>query len=425
MRVGLLLTWCVLVLVAAVEAQRAPSSSAAASRQAPKLPPLSMTCPVHPEIVESRPGSCPLCRRTLVPVRLDSAWMCPVHTAVVEPGAGTCRLCRRDLIRVTVSLTWSCRSDGREHLEPGLCDDRSPRIEKRTLRPHGNHNPKHGGQFFMAPDNWHHLEGVYPRDRTFRLYVYDDYARPLPPDQLRRLAARVVTEETFDAATRTTRELKAFPLRAARGGAYLEARVDAAAFPRELTAKVRLGDGAPEYRFDFTFSELTREPAPPPAAATSAAAVRPAPRAAAPAARPPEAAAASVPASENNSGEPPTGPDPSLVALPIPDTMEGMVAQLQTRTRQVGELIERGNFAAVYVPAFQAKDLAIALEPHTSHLSPPARDVAAPALERIVRTAWLLDAFGDVGNRQDLVEAYAAFSDAVSIVAAAFGGAAQ
>ena len=62
------------------------------------------------------------------------------------------------------------------------CPDGTPMIAKRTLRPHGNHNPQHGGQFFMAPDNFHHLEGAYPRAGVFRLYLYDDYARPLPPD---------------------------------------------------------------------------------------------------------------------------------------------------------------------------------------------------------------------------------------------------
>ena len=56
------------------------------------------------------------------------------------------------------------------------------------------------------------------------------------------------------------------------------------------------------------------------------------------------------------------------------------------RQKQVGELIARGDFAAVWVPAFQAKDIAIALEPHLAHLaplgampaSPPSRASCAP-----------------------------------------------
>ena len=40
------------------------------------------------------------------------------------------------------------------------------------------------------------------------------------------------------------------------------------------------------------------------------------------------------------------------------------------RDGHVRTLIEQGNFTAVWVPAFHAKDLAIALEPHLAHLPP-------------------------------------------------------
>jgi hypothetical protein len=123
---------------------------------------------------------------------------------------------------------------------------------------------------------------------------------------------------------------------------------------------------------------------------------------------------------ESAGAEPDVAPDPRLAVLPIPASMEEMLAQLRARMGHVGELIEAGNLEAVYVPAFQAKDLAVALEPHLAHLAPPKRESAGPALERVVRTAWLLDAFGDVGNRQQLTEAYAAFTAAVTDVLAAF-----
>jgi hypothetical protein len=73
------------------------------------------------------------------------------------------------------------------------------------------------------------------------------------------------------------------------------------------------------------------------------------------------------------------------------------------------------------VPAFHAKDLAIALEPHLGHLPPAAREAGEPALRQVVRLAWLLDAFGDVGNRQQLEAGYAEFRDAVAGVVRAFG----
>ena len=85
-----------------------------------------------------------------------------------------------------------------------------------------------------------------------------------------------------------------------------------------------------------------------------------------------------------------------------------------------GELIERSNFTAVYVPAFQAKDLAIALEARLDALPADRRQRAEPAIRGLVRTAWLLDAVGDLGNREQITSAYGAFSASVSEVVSAF-----
>jgi hypothetical protein len=435
------LTLLLLLLLASAAAAQRPAAPAEA-----RLPPLSMTCPMHPDIVESRPGSCPLCKMALVPVRLDSAWMCPIHTTVMSDEEGTCRICRRQLMQVRVAVTWTCLAQpGIERMEPGSCPDGSAMIVRRTLRPHGNHNPQHGGQFFMAPDNWHHLEGTYPRDRVFRLYVYDDYARTLPAADMKRVQARVVTRETFDAATRKTTEITSFPLRLSGGGAYFEARIDAVKLPAEMTAKVTIKPGAPEHRFDFTFQRITREPASPAAAAgrtpatagaTTATPARPATspanRPAAAGASAPSAAAATASGQPTAAGtasnsttagaatEPLPGGDPLLAPLQIPGTMEGIVEQLKARDAAIGELIRQGNFAAVWVPAFHAKDLAIALEPHLAHLPPDARELGEPALQRVVRFAWLLDAFGDVGNRQQLEGGHAELAAAIADVVKAF-----
>jgi hypothetical protein len=106
--------------------------------------------------------------------------------------------------------------------------------------------------------------------------------------------------------------------------------------------------------------------------------------------------------------------------LQIPSAPAEIVDQLKLRDGYIRDLIRQGNFAAVWVPAFHAKDLAIALEPHLAHLPPASREVAEPALARVVRLAWLLDAYGDVGNRQQIESAHAEFSAALADVVKAF-----
>ena len=425
------LVFLMLLFAMAIAADAAPQRG---GKPAPEVPPVSMTCPMHPDVVDSTPGNCPICK---MKPRAGQA-----RERVDLPGArggrrGSRRACvpidRRDLIQVTMAVTFTCAGHPEiNQIEPGTCPDGKPTIKTRTLRPHGNHNPQYGGQFFMAPDNTHHLEGAFPRARLFRLYLYDDYARPLPADRIKAVKARVVTRETFDTATRTTKEIAAFPLvRAGRG--YLEARVDTAELPAQLTAKVKFKSDAPEYRFDFTFTELSRKPAPPPSRLRlpreSSGRRRPArtpppgrtgpPAAAAIGRRHPCACGDARRRRRPASGAPPAV-DPSLVPVPIPDSVPEILAQLKTRHQEIGDLVERGAFGAVWVPAFQARDLSIALEARLGELPEAAREAGEPAIRRLVRTAWLLDAFGDVGNRQQIVDAYAIFGAAVDEVISAF-----
>ena len=396
MNSAVLLTAIVLAAAPVAQRQTAMPSAAANGNPAAQIPPVSYVCPMpqDADVVEDKPGKCQKCGMPLVPARLDSVWTCPVHGAVIKDAPGRCPLDGRDLIQVTMSVTWTCRNTDIAASAPGRCADGSPMQTKYVARPHGDHNPKHGGQFFMAPDNRHHLEGAFPHAGIFRLYLYDDYTKPLPRDQMHRATAKVVTQQV-DRKAHVTTLPQSFTLVPVRNGRYLEAKIGNTALPAALQAKVKFQADAPEHVFDFSFDRYSKEPTASPAGPSS-------------------------PASATGAGPIPFGVDPALIPLPIPDTVPEMLAQLRTRTNQIKRLIDGGAFAGIYVPAFQAKDLAVALEAHQDELPADDRKRAESAIARLVRSAYLLDMLADIGNKQQTSEAYERFADAVKDIESAF-----
>lgn len=352
---------------------------------------------MHPEIVDDKDGACPICKMALVPVRLELDWSCPVHTAVIQTKGGRCPICRRQLVQVTAAVTWTCVGHPEvKELSPGICKiDGTPLVAERERRPHGDHNPRHGGIFFMASDNTHHLEGTYPRDGVFRVFLYDEYTRPLA---LRGIVARAVTKETFERQTNTARELEAVPLVPSRDGKYLEARLAAAGatpkLPVQVTAKVRFTPGGAEQRFDFSFQSLTSEPAPPTLVNRT----------------PPQ----SMPMAT----APATQPVPD--APPITTTTPALLTTLATASDQVQTLLDKGAYTEMYYPALAAKEAALALDEHTRELPEDRRGTASEAVRRVVLGAWLIDFYGDSGNKLKLTEAYDAFASAVADVKSAY-----
>jgi hypothetical protein len=272
----------------------------------------------------------------------------------------------------------------------------------------------------MAADNWHHLEGAYLPNGVFRLYLYDDFTKPLPAAKVRAVTARVVLKQTYDPSTRTTNEIDAVPL--ARNGQFLEARIGARPLPAQMSAKVRFEPGKPENLFDFTFESYSKDPG---AGAPRMTSTVPPP--AKPADRPPvSAATAAATPDPIPTVDPATtatiasAVDPALIPVPIPETVPEMLDQLKTRAEQIRTFIDRGSFASIYVPAFQAKDVALALDEHKGELPIDKRKVAEPAIARLVRSAYLLDAFGDIGNKQQITEAFAMFASALKDIEASF-----
>src|SRR5574341_1723601 len=67
------------------------------------------TCPMHPEVRQIGPGSCPKCGMALEPVEVSAPvtkteWTCPMHPEIVCDAPGACPICGMALEPRTVTL---------------------------------------------------------------------------------------------------------------------------------------------------------------------------------------------------------------------------------------------------------------------------------------------------------------------------------
>jgi Cu(I)/Ag(I) efflux system membrane fusion protein/cobalt-zinc-cadmium efflux system membrane fusion protein len=72
------------------------------------------TCGMHPDVIQSEPGICPICHMDLTPLRTNesttraedhgehgaSLWTCPMHPDILEEEPGSCPICGMDLVPV-------------------------------------------------------------------------------------------------------------------------------------------------------------------------------------------------------------------------------------------------------------------------------------------------------------------------------------
>jgi hypothetical protein len=422
------------LLLAAATGSVAPAAQTKATSAAQQKMPVSYVCtmPGDEDVVEDKAGTCRKCNMVLQPVRIESAWACGNNTSIIRENPGKCPVDGRDLVPVTIAHFFACGEGPKQQYFPdaGKCADGTARVERREIRAHGDHNPVHGGQFFMAEDSWHHVEGTYPSAGLFRLFFYDNFKKPLAGKNFN--GSLIVLDKS-------DKELATVQFAPSRDGNTLEARIpqQLASLPLKAAATVKYDPKSREQRFDFAFTELSKDPGPAkPATTSTAAPSRPAasntparPSASSTAAAAPKPAAP-TPAPAPDPQEPlildsPTNIPPALAdALDeskLPTGTPELLAELAKRASDVEALVNEGNLSQVWLPATATKTVALVLEGHANSLPERQRIAVSDSVKRVVTSAWELDAYGDLGDRKKITEAYQRLATAVGDLKAAYG----
>jgi hypothetical protein len=404
----------------ALHAQAKPAAAAPAREE---IPPLSYVCimPGDEGVLEDKPGTCPnpKCGMKLVPIRLAAAYSSILHPAIISPKPGKDPIDGTPLVPITASMFWACDGSDEKLLDPGTCPDGKPRQVKYERRAHGDHNPRHGGQFFMADDSWHHLEGTYPTGGPFRVFFYDDFTRPMP---VKGFAGTVAVLDSSE------KELASFPLKPARATNVLETPIKGAALPLKVKLRVQFTPTDKMRVFDFTFPEYTKEPVAPAAVTTAAKpAATPAPVAAAPKPAPAPAPAAAAQAPSVGLSPDTATPAQALsrteaeaIIQEMPNNTGELLKLLDIRAGEIKALVNDGNFGMVWVPTMLAKEVALALGDHARELPAQRQGPLMDAVRRLVLSAWRLDQYGDLGDRNKITGAHDIFAAAVNDIKAAY-----
>ena len=302
---------------------------------------------------------------------------------------------------ITVSLYFTCRNDPAvRELEPGSCADGSPRIKRFERRSHGDHNPRHGGQLFMADDNWHHLEGTLIQPNVFRVYFYDDFTRPLTASGFSATLART---DLYGRDVDAPAAVKAGRI---KDRSTLEVAVPKTSLPVSFALRVKFKPDDKERVFNFTFSDYSKEFGPRPAASPTTS---------------PQTAnnvtGGSVPSYPFSGGGNPVARDEAL-----PSGTPELLAELAKNAQSVTTLLEKEIWPEFSYPAIAAKDIALALEEtHVNDLPEGQRIQMTSAVRRLTLAAWQIDAAGDLGNKERLMPLYRDFSAAVADIQRLYG----
>jgi hypothetical protein len=107
---------------------------------------------------------------------------------------------------------------------------------------------------------------------------------------------------------------------------------------------------------------------------------------------------------------------------PIPTQTREVLAELNARSKELSEKIEqRAPMGEYWVPALRTKDLALALvNAHLKEIPAGRRTAAENAAGRLLRSAYAIDNFGDLGDFEKILSAHEEFVLAVNDLKSAY-----
>ncbi len=227
---------------------------------------------------------------------------------------------------------------------------------------HSTHNPKHGGLFFSIAGDTLHVEAVWPQQRVFKLYVYDEASQPLALERMRQIEGNL-----------EVRGVK-IPLVLRNDGSRFDASVPPMSPPATMTLQIRSKkDGEPE-GIGLSFVGFSLE----------------------------------------------DGPSFDLTPTVIPNTLAGLLKAIESDAKEAENLAARGQSAYMFSPALHGRDHLLALDRYLPSLAADRKARAESAIRTAVRYAWLLHSAGDDGSDPQAREAVKLFSRALTEVVGIF-----
>jgi hypothetical protein len=107
---------------------------------------------------------------------------------------------------------------------------------------------------------------------------------------------------------------------------------------------------------------------------------------------------------------------------PIPATLEGILTEFDAQSKQLASQIDDNvPLGLLWVPAIRTKNLALAaLNDYLEDLPAEQQVIAEDAASRLLRAAYAIDNFGDLGDREAIVSVHEEFKKAAEDFGAAY-----